>query len=68
MELLYLAHNLRAWRKKMGYTQQQMARLLTVHRTTYTKYETDATDPPLEVLCRMADLLGCTTDSLLGRK
>ena len=66
--MLYLSNYLRQWRKRLGYTQQEMAAFLSVHRTTYTKYELGVVEPPLEVLCRMADLLGCTTDALLGRK
>lgn len=63
-----VGHYLRQWRKKLRYTQQEMADFLMVHRTTYTKYELGVVDPPLEVLCRMADLMGCTTDALLGRE
>ena len=63
-----LAEQLRIWRKKRGYTQQQMAQFVQVHRTSYTKYELGIIDPPLEILCRMADILECTTDELLGRK
>lgn len=66
--MLVLANYLRQWRKKLRYTQQEMADFLMVHRTTYTKYELGVVDPPLEVLCRMADLMGCTTDALLGRE
>lgn len=62
-----LANNLRWWRKNRGYTQEQMACFLSIHRTTYTKYETGSVDPNLEVLCGLADILGCTTDELLGR-
>jgi DNA-binding XRE family transcriptional regulator len=66
-EMLVLANRLRQWRKKLHYTQQEMAGFLSVHRTSYTKYELGTVDPPLEILCRMADVLGCTTDELLGR-
>ena len=31
-----IANFLRKWRKEHGYTQQQMADFLMVHRTTYT--------------------------------
>ena len=44
-----------------------MADFLAVHRTSYTKYETGVVEPPLATLCRMADLMNCTTDELLGR-
>ena len=63
-----VGHYLRQWRKNLRYTQQEMADFLSVHRTTYTWYELGEVDPPLEVLCRMADLMGCTTDALLGRE
>ena len=63
-----LGRNLYRWRRAKGYTQEEMAHLFGVHRTTYTKYETGVTDPPLDTLCRMADFFGCTVDSLLGRK
>ena len=63
-----LGENLLRWRKMKGYPQWKMAALLAVHRTSYTKYETGVVDPSLETLCRMADLMGCTTDALLGRK
>ncbi len=66
--MLILAYHLQQWRKRRGYTQQQMADFLAVHRSTYTKYELGTVEPSLENLCRMADLLGCTTDALLGRE
>ena len=66
--MLFLGHYLRQWRKNLRYTQQEMADFLSVHRTTYTRYERGVIAPPLEVLCRMADLMGCTTDALLGRE
>ena len=56
------------WRLENGYTQRQVADWLSVHRTSYTKYETGVIDPPLVTLCRMADIVGCTTDALLGRE
>ena len=59
---------LRQWRKKQGYTQQQMAGFLSVHRSTYTKYESGTVELSVESLCRLADVLGCTTDALLGRE
>ena len=62
-----LGEQLREWRKRRGYSQQQIADWLRVCRTTYTRYESGALDPSLETLCRMADLMGCTTDELLGR-
>ena len=44
-----------------------MAEKLGIHCTTYTKYETGASEPNLETLLRLADLYGVTTDNLLGQ-
>ena len=63
-----LGEYLLKWRQENGYTQQQMADWLAVHRTSYTKYETGVVDPPLVTLCHMADILECTIDTLLGRE
>ena len=66
--MISFASVLRHWRKERGYTQQQMAKFLSVHRSTYTKYELGTVEPTLEALCRLADVLECTTDALLGRE
>ncbi len=63
-----LRERLRQLRKKKGWTQDKMARRLSIHRTTYTKYEREDVNPPLEILCDLADILECTTDTLLGRE
>ena len=65
--VINFGNRLRQMRKAKGYSQQQIADLVGVHRTTYTRYESGAVEPPLDTLCRMADLMGCTTDELLGR-
>ena len=64
---MVLAQRLKEWRKQQGYTQQQMADFLAVHRTSYTKYEIGVVEPSLATLCRMANVMKCTTDELLGR-
>ena len=61
-------NRLRELRRQIHMTQQEVADQLQIHRTTYTKYETGVVEPPLATLCRMADLMNCTTDELLGRK
>ena len=58
---------LRLQRKERGFTQEKMAERLSIHRTTYLRYESGEAQPPLETLCRLADILECTTDILLGR-
>ena len=63
-----LGEELRKRRQERGLTQNKMAAQLLIHRTTYVKYEREDVEPSLETLCRLADLLGCTTDALLGRE
>ncbi len=62
------AHQLRKRRKALGYTQLWMAEQLMIDRTTYNKYEAGTVSPSFESLCKIADLLECSTDWLLGRK
>lgn len=58
---------LNAVRKEKGFTAQQMADMLHVTIRTYRNYESDTTSPSLETLVQLADILGVTTDYLLGR-
>ena len=55
-------------RKRKGVTQAWVAARLPIHRTTYSKYETEQAEPSLENLCRLADLLGCSVAELLGKE
>ena len=63
-----LGERLREQRVKQGRTQQWMADCLMVDRTTYTKYERGQVDPSLGNLCRLAEILDCSVDWLLGRE
>lgn len=47
-------------------TQKDLATFLGVDRTTYTKYETGASEPNLETLNRLADYFGVKIEYLLG--
>ncbi len=62
------ARRLIALRKKAGLRQEDVAKMLQVHRTTYTKYETDITTPDPAGLLRLATLFGVTVDYLVGRE
>lgn len=54
-------------RKDRGLKQKDIANLLNVAVSTVSNYETDSHEPDLENLCKLADLLGVSTDYLLGR-
>ncbi len=53
-------------RKQHHMTQADVAEELNLHRTTYTKYETDKTSPDQACLRLIAKRFGVTVDFLLG--
>ncbi len=59
---------LRQTRQAQGMTQQELAERLFVSRQTVSSWETGRNLPNLETLARLAELLGVSTDYLLGRQ
>ena len=58
---------LRALREDRDLTQTQIAKILGMSQTGYSKYETGENDIPTQVLIKLADFYQTTTDYLLGR-
>lgn len=56
---------LRELRKARGFTQQEMATMLGVDRTTYTKYEGGQSEPNIDSLRQLAQIFGVTVDYLV---
>lgn len=54
-------------RKDRGIKQKEIAAQLNVAVSTVSNYETDSHEPDLNNLCKVADILGVSTDYLLGR-
>ena len=54
-------------RKDRGLKQKDIAIELNVAVSTVSNYETDSHEPDLDNLCKLADMLGVSTDYLLGR-
>ncbi|HGH7175492.1 TPA: helix-turn-helix domain-containing protein [Bacillus wiedmannii] len=54
-------------KKNSIWTQTYVANKLGVARTTYTAYENNTKQPPMETILKIADLFNVTTDFLLGR-
>jgi len=50
-----------------GWLQKDVASRLNIGRTTYVKYETGHSAPKYEMLLRLAELFGVSTDYLLGK-
>ena len=58
---------IRDLREDHDLTQKQVAQLLCMSQTGYSKYETGENDIPTAVLIKLADFYQTTTDYLLGR-
>ena len=54
-------------REDRDLTQKQIAQILGMSQTGYSKYETGENDIPTAVLLKLADFYGTTTDYILGR-
>lgn len=59
--------NLKNIRKENGLTQKEVAEKLNISQRTYSDYETDKTEPTMEVLLNIANLFNVSVDELLGR-
>lgn len=53
---------------KTNYTQTQMAKLLHLERSTYTKYESGITEPSLQTLRNIKSVLNVSYDELLSEE
>ena len=53
------------YRKQMGLTQDQLAEQLGVTAQAVSKWENDISCPDINMLPRLAEIFGTTTDTLL---
>lgn len=66
-KLTNFPQKLREERKKRGYTQEEMAKLLAIGQSAYAKWENGRTEPTLDNIIKLANILDVTVDYLLGR-
>ena len=59
---------LRKARKKAGLTQREVATELDIPYRTYLNYEFARNEPTLDMVSKIADILGVTVDFLFGRE
>ncbi|HEX9981318.1 MAG TPA: LexA family transcriptional regulator [Flavobacterium sp.] len=62
----FLSNNLRYLRKERKLSQQKMANALVITRERFAKYEEGASEPPLDLLLRMARYFHVSIDILLS--
>lgn len=63
-----MTNQIKAIRKSRGLTQQDVANALGTVKSAVSQWETGYMGMSVTTLCRLADLLGVTTDALLGRE
>lgn len=59
--------NLKILRNERKNTQQEMATLLGIARSTYTQYETGVSQPDNDTIIKLANYFGVAIDYLLGK-
>lgn len=62
-----IGKQLRFLRTKAGISQEKLAEILCIDRSTLAGYEIGRRIPNLDMLCQMADYFDVSTDYLLGR-
>ena len=59
---------LKELRLEFNYTQQYVANILNIKQNTYSQYESGQRQLPLDVLIKLSELYGVSTDYILGIK
>ena len=62
-----LCERLKEKRKRANLTQEKVAQILGISRSTYAYYETGKNEPDLKALIKLADLYETSIDYLTGR-
>ena len=57
---------IRELRKEHNLTQREMAELLRISPSAYSRYERGTSDIPLEVICGIADIHHTSLDYIVG--
>lgn len=61
-----LGENISKYRKKLKLSQKELANLINVSDAAISRYEHGAVIPP-EIIVKLSDVFGITTDELLGK-
>lgn len=58
--------NLKKLRKEKKLTQEEIANILRIDRTTYSKYETGDSEPNIDTIIALADIFETSIDKIIG--
>ena len=65
--MLALNENIKKLRMAQGLNQVEFAKILSVTKQCVSNWENDNVVPSIDMLCKIADVFGVSTDYLLGR-
>ena len=65
--MLFLNENIKKLRVAQGLNQVEFAKILSVTKQCVSNWENDNVVPSIDMLCKIADVFGVSTDYLLGR-
>ena len=65
--MIKLKYRIKDLREDNDLTQKQIAKEINVHQTTYTDYELEKIQTPVDVLDKLADIYNTSIDYLVGR-
>ena len=68
MEEMSIGKRIMTLRKQKGLTQEQLAERVSVSPQAVSKWENDISCPDIAIIPKLAEVLGVTTDELLGVK
>lgn len=63
----FLNENIRKLRVARGLSQVEFAKMMCVTKQCVSNWENDNVVPSIDMLCKIADFFGVSTDYLLGR-
>lgn len=58
-KLKYISNNIKSYRVRLGYSQENMSYFMGVSRVTYCDYEVNPQKVKVETLQQIADILKC---------
>ncbi len=58
---------LKELRLSKGLTQAQVADAINISAANYSRYESNINEPPLAIICKLADYFNCSVDYILNR-
>lgn len=61
---IMLGSNLKRMRTLKNLSQQQVADMLQINRSTYAKYETNKSNPPLNVIYKLTKIFNCDFNTI----